>query len=80
MAAERITTTASKSIILTAISRLDRKNIRVMLSSTNAKCPLRTSNINNAIELVTPQHSSVVSQLGVEAALRRHVARESGDE
>lgn len=50
VAAERTTTPASKSRILTAISRLDRKRIRVMLSSRNAKGPLKTSNINNAID------------------------------
>ena len=45
VAVERATTPASNSKILTAISRRERKRIRVMLSMKCAKGALKISNI-----------------------------------
>ena len=64
MAAERTTTPASNSKILTARRRRERKRIRVILPRKSAKCALRTTNSYNATELVARQHHSVVRHRG----------------
>jgi hypothetical protein len=60
VAVERATTPASKSKILAAMSRRERKRIRVILSRNGAKGALRNSNIYNAIEFAFRQQRSVM--------------------
>jgi hypothetical protein len=63
VAAERTTTPASNTKILTAIRRRERKRIRVILPEKSAKGALRTSNIYDAIEPAAQQcHSGRVSK------------------
>jgi len=59
VAAERTTTPASSNKTLTAISRRERKRIRVILSRKSAKCAVNAFDIYNAIEFVARQRRSV---------------------
>ncbi len=58
VAAERTATPASSNKILTAISRRERKRIRVIRSGKSAKCALKASDIYNAIESIARQRLS----------------------
>jgi hypothetical protein len=54
--AEKTNTPASKSKILTAKSRRERRRIRVMLSMRNAKDAPSISNLYTTIELAARQY------------------------